>query len=257
MPSFSLKDLFRKASLGLVDGLLLALCAAVITYLSVPLVLKLSTVLGNAAEPNKNADIQAINVLVFLGVFLFAISAVFLGSFLVGVVIFAKLPAHLRLVARIGIFVIFLPVFAATAKRGPRGYFDYLIDPRVRENEAKLKAKNELERKLQASTVLTVEREPEGIRITNNTDQSIRVQVLFRHGVGQEIILCYAGESASFPPPASDQQMNCSPRETRLFLFSEARTNGSHRQCGFDDYAVRAWDEKSVPVYLSQKAHLF
>jgi hypothetical protein len=257
MPPFSLKDRFRKASLGLVDGLLLALCAAAITYLSLPLVVKLSTVLGNAAEPNKNADIQAIGVLVFLGVFLFAISAVFLGSFVAGVVMFAKLPARLRLAARIGIFVMFLPVFAASAKRGPRRYFDYLIDPRVRENEARLKSKNKLERALQASTALTVEREPEGIRVTNNTDQLIRLQVVFRHRVGQQIILCYAGESESFPPAASDQQMICPPRETKLFPFSEARTNGSQRNCGFDDYAVWGWDDKSVPVYLSQKAHLF
>jgi hypothetical protein len=52
--------------------------------------------------------------------------------------------------------------------------------------------------------------------------------------------------------------MNLAPRETRLFLFSEAHANtGSSHECGFDDYAVWGWDEKSVPLFLSQKAHLF
>jgi hypothetical protein len=33
--------------------------------------------------------------------------------------------------------------------------------------------------------------------------------------------------------------MNLPSKETRLFLFSKARTiTGSHRQCGFDAYAV-------------------
>jgi hypothetical protein len=52
--------------------------------------------------------------------------------------------------------------------------------------------------------------------------------------------------------------MNLPSREARLFLFGEAHTGtGSQRLCGFDDYAVWGWDEKGVPVFLSQKAHLY
>jgi hypothetical protein len=52
--------------------------------------------------------------------------------------------------------------------------------------------------------------------------------------------------------------MNLAPREARVFLLSEAHENtGSRRECGLDDYAFWGWDEKSVPLFLSQKAHLF
>jgi hypothetical protein len=252
------KTLFRRASLTLVDGLLLALCAAALTYLSLPLIVKVSTALGQAAEPNKGADIQIVSVVVFLGVFLFGILAVFCASLVVGCVIFALLPSRARLFTRIGLLVVFLPVFMQTASRGPQGYFDWLINPSVRQNEAKQKAKNELERKLHASGALTVEEKPDGVKITNNTDQLARVQVTFTRRVNNEIILCYPGESASFPPSPSDEEMNLPPRESRQFLFTTARTStGSSRECGFDGYAVWGWDGKSVPIYLSQKANLF
>jgi hypothetical protein len=254
----SFQNPFKKASLTLVDGMLLSLCAAALTYISLPLLVKLSTLLGDAAEPNRHADIQAIGVIAFLGVFLFGILVVFCASFILECLIFAKLSGRARLVARIGIVVIFLPVFIQLARRGPRGYFDYLIIPSVRENEAKQKAKSELERNLKASGALTVEREPDGLQLTNNTDQLLRVQVMFITRSGQNIYQCYPGQSASFPPAPSDEEMNLPARATRLFLLSEARTlTGSQRQCGFDDYAVWGWDEQGVPVYLSQKGHLF
>lgn len=125
-------------------------------------------------------------------------------------------------------------------------------------NEAKQKAKGELERKLKASEALSVEREPDGIKITNNTDRLARVQVAFIRRTKSSIHNCYPGQSATLPPSPSDEQMNLAPREARLFLFSETHENtGSNRVCGFDDYAVWGWDEKSVPLFLSEKAHLF
>jgi hypothetical protein len=252
------KNLFKRASLTLVDGLLLSLCGAALTYISVPLLVKLSTLLGDAAEPDKHADIQVVGVVVFLGVLLLGVLTVFCASFILGCLVFAMLSGRLRLVARIGIVVIFLPVFIQTARRGPRGYFDWLINPSIRENEAKQKAKSELEHNLKASGALAVEREPDGIRITNNSDQLTRVQVVFITRSDQNIYQCYPGQSASFPPAPSDEEMNLPARGTRLFLFSEARTNtGSQRECVFDDYAVWGWDEQGVPVFLSQKGHLF
>jgi hypothetical protein len=252
------KNLYKKASLTLVDGLLLSLCAAALTYTSVPLLVKLSTLLGDAAEPNKHTDIQVVGVVVFLGVLFLGVLTVFCASFILGCLVFAMVSGRARLVARIGIVVIFLPVFIQTARRGPRGYFDWLINPSIRENEAKQKAKSQLERNLKASGALTVEREPDGLQLTNNTDQLIRVQIMFITRSEHNIYQCYPGQSASFPPAPSDEEMNMPARATRLFLLSEARTNtGSHRECGFDDYAVWGWDEKGVPVYLSQKGHLF
>ena len=73
MPNY--KELFRKASVGLVDGLLLALCATALAYLSLPILVRQSMALGEAAEPNKGADIQIVGIVVFLGVFLFGILA--------------------------------------------------------------------------------------------------------------------------------------------------------------------------------------
>jgi hypothetical protein len=154
--------------------------------------------------------------------------------------------------------VVLLPVFIQTARRGPRGYLDWLINPSIRQNEAKQKTKRELERKLKASEALSVEREPDGIQITNNTDQLVRVQVTFIRRTKDAIYNCYPGQSATFPPSPSDEQMNLAPRETRVYLFGEARAHTSlNRECGFDDYAVWGWDEKSVPLFLSEKAHLF
>ena len=128
------------------DGLLLALCAV--------------------AEPNKGADIQIVGIVVFLGVFLFGILAVLFATFVAGCIIFALLPGRARLFTRIGILLVFLPVFIQTAKRGPRGYLEWLIHPSIRENEANQKAKKELTQKSKASGVLSVEREPDGVQIT-------------------------------------------------------------------------------------------
>jgi hypothetical protein len=250
------KDLFRKASLTLVDGLLLVLCAAALAYLSGPFLAKLGVALGNSVDTS--GDIRVVGVIVFLGILFLGVVAVFCATFVTGCVIFAILPNRARLFTRIGLMVVFLPVFIGTARRGPRGYLDWLIDPSIRQNEAKQKAKGELERKLKASEALRVEREPDGIQITNNTDQLARVQVTFIRRTKDSIHNCYPGQSATFPPSLSDEEMNLPPRETRLFLLSEAHANsGSNRECGFDDYAVWGWDEKSVPMFLSQKAHLF
>ena len=151
-----------------------------------------------------------------------------------------------------------LAVFHRDSEKRSLGYLDWLIDPSIRQNEAKQKAKSELERKLKASQALSVERERDGIKITNNTDQVARVQVAFIRRANHSVYNCYPGQSATFPPAPSDEGMNLPPREARLFLFSEAHANtGSSRECGFDDYAAWGWDEKSVPIFLSQKAHLF
>jgi hypothetical protein len=250
------KNLFRKASLTLVDGLLLALCAASLAYLSVPFLANLGTALGNAVD--NHGDIRVVGVAVFLGILFLGVVTVFCTAFVTECLIFALLPNRTRLFTRIGLMVVFLPVFIETARKGPRGYLDWLIDPSIRQNEAKQKAKGELERTLMVSGALSVEREPDGVKITNNTDQLVRVQVTFTRRSNEFIYVCYSGQSASFPPSPSDEEMNLPPRETRLFLFSAAHANtGSRRECGFDDYAVWGWDEKGVPMFLSQKAHLF
>jgi hypothetical protein len=250
------KNLFRKASLTLVDGLLLVLAAASLAYLSVPFLAKLGVALGNAIDTS--GDIRVVGVIVFLGILFLGVVAVFCATFVTGCLILAILPNRARLFTRIGLTLVFLPVFIATARRGPRGYLDWLINPSIRQNQAKQKAKGELERKLKASEALSVEREPEGIKITNHTDQLARVQVTFIRRANDSIYLCYPGQSATFPPPPSDEEMNLPPRESRLFLLSEAHANtGSSRECGFEDYAVWGWDEKSVPLFLSDKAHLF
>lgn len=254
------QNIFRRASIGLLDGLLLAIASAGLTYLSVPLLARLGTALGEAVEPNKGADIRVIEVVVFLGVIFLGLLALFCAPFVIGCVIFAVIPSRARIVGRIGLALLLLPVFLQTAKRGPTGYFYWLINPSIRENEAKQKAKNDLQRRLKAAGVLTVEREsdPPGIRITNNTDQWVRVQVAFLTRSSAEIYHCYPGESATFPPALSDEKMNLPPRETRTFLLSEASSHtDSRRECGFDDFAVWGWNQNSDPIFLSQKAYLF
>jgi hypothetical protein len=250
------KKLFRKASLTLVDGLLLVLCAAALGYLSVAPLARLGAAVGNKVDTG--GDIRVLGVIIFLGILFLGVVAVFCTTFATGCLLFAILPNRVRLIARIGLLVVFLPVFIQTARRGPRGYLDWLIDPSIRQNEAKQKAKRELERKLKASEALRVEQDADGIKITNNTDQLARVQVTFIRRADHSIYLCYPGQSATFPPALSDEEMNLAARETRVFLFSEAHANsGSNRECGFDDYGVWGWDEKGVPLFLSQNAHLF
>lgn len=250
------KKLFRKASLTLVDGLLLVLCAAALGYLSVAPLARLGAAVGNKVDTG--GDIRVLGVIIFLGILFLGVVAVFCTTFATGCLLFAILPNRVRLFTRIGLLVVFLPVFIQTARRGPHGYLDWLIDPSIRQNEAKQKAKSQLERKLKASEALRVEQETDGIKITNNTDQLARVQVAFIRRADHSIYLCYPGQSATFPPALSDEEMNLAARETRVFLLSEAHGNsGSNRECGFDDYGVWGWDEKGVPLFLSQKAHLF
>jgi len=242
--------------LTLVDGLLLVLCAAALAYLSVAPLAKFGAAVGNKVDTG--GDIRVLGVLVFLAILFVGVVAVFCTTFATGCLVFAILPDRTRLIARIGLLVVFLPVFMQTARRGPRGYFDWLIDPSIRQNEAKQKAKSELERKLKASEVLRVEQDADGVKITNNTDQLARVQVMFIRRADPSIYPCYPGQSRTFPPALSDEEMNLPPRETRLFLFREAHGNsGSNHECGFDEYAVWGWDEKGVPMFLSPKAHPF
>jgi hypothetical protein len=249
------KNLFRKASLTLVDGLLLVLCAAALACLSVPSLAKLGVAAGNAVDTS--GDIRVVGVVVFVGILFLGVVAVLFTTFVSGCLILVMLPNRARLFTRIGLMVVFLPVFIQTARRGPRGYLDWLVDPSMRQNEAKQKAKGELERKLKASGALSVEREPDGVKITNNTDELARVQVTFTRRTKDAIYNCYLGQPGTFPPAPSDEELNLAPRETRVFLFSEAHENsGSNRECGFDDYAVWGWDGKNVPLFLSQKAHL-
>jgi hypothetical protein len=171
------KHLFRKASLTPIDGLLLFLCAASVGYLSVPPLAKLGVGLGNKADTS--GDIRVLGVVVFLGILFLGVVAVFCAALVAGCLILAVLPNSTRLFARIGLLVVLLPVFIQTARRGPRGYLDWLTNPSIRQNEARQKTKQESERKLKASEALSVEREPDGIQITNNTDQLARVQVTF------------------------------------------------------------------------------
>jgi hypothetical protein len=218
----------------------------------------LSLAIGNAAEPNPHADIQAVGVLVFLGVMLFGVSAVLCAGFVTPYILLAKLTSRARLFARIGLIVVFLPVFLGIAQRGPRGYFDWLVIPSIREHEAKQEGKDALERRLKASGALSVKLETEGIKIINRSDQLVRVQVAFITKSSGTIQKCYPGQSATLPPAPSDEEMNLPPREARLYPFTEAHTGtGSRRECGFEDYAVWGWDEKGVPVFLSEKAHLY
>jgi hypothetical protein len=192
------KNLFRKASLTLVDGLLLVLCAASLAYLSVPFIAKSGAALGNAIDTH--GDIRVVGAVVFVGFLFPGVVAVFFATFVTGCLIFAMLQNRARPFTRIGLMVVFLPVFIETARRGPRGYLDWLIDPSIRQNEAKQKAKGELERKLKASEALSVERELDGVKITNNTDRLARVQLTFIRRSKDSIYLCYPGQSATFPP---------------------------------------------------------
>ena len=60
------KNLFRKASLTLVDGLLLVLCAASLAYLSLPFLVKSGAALGNAVDTG--GDTRVVGVVVFVGI---------------------------------------------------------------------------------------------------------------------------------------------------------------------------------------------
>lgn len=153
-----LKSLFRNASLTHVDVLLLAFSAARVAYLSVPLLIKLSTALGNAVEPNKHADIQAVGPSFSLEYFYSQFWRFFCASLIIGYFILARLPSRVRLFTRVGLMLVLLPVFIPMAKRGPRGYFDWLTNPSIRENEAKQKSKKKLQRKLKESGARRIER---------------------------------------------------------------------------------------------------
>ena len=73
------KNLFRKASLTLVDGLLLVLCAASLAYLSLPFLARSGAALGNAVDTG--GDIRVVGVFVFVGILFLGVVAVFLRNF--------------------------------------------------------------------------------------------------------------------------------------------------------------------------------
>jgi hypothetical protein len=253
----NLANLFKKASLTLVDGLLLLLCAASLTYFSLPLVHDLIVV----ATPHESGDIKIFSVLVlFIGVPL-AICVIFFGSFAVGCLVLALLPGRGRLFTRAGMFLLLSPAAVQLFQAGPREFLRVglyrLANPEHLEIEARNNQKMKLQRQLRASGVLSVEREADGVRVTNNTDQLVRVQVNFRDSSGKHYASCFAGRSTTFPPDPSDSEMNLSAKEVRLFPFSEAHTPdslGSGHNCGFDGYAVWGWNENGGPVFLSERA---
>jgi len=111
------KHLFRKASLTLIDGLLLFLCAASVTYLSVPSLAKFGVGLGNKVDTS--GDIRVLGVVVFLGILFLGVVAVFCAAVVAGCFILAVLPNSARLFARIGLLVVLLPVFIQTARERP------------------------------------------------------------------------------------------------------------------------------------------
>jgi hypothetical protein len=250
-------NLFKKASLTLVDGMLLFLCAASLTYLSLPLIHDLIA----AVAPHESGDIKILSVLVlFIGAPL-AICLFFFGFLAVGCLVLALLPGRGKLFARAGMILLLSPVAVALFQQGPRELLRVglyrLVSPEHLEIEARSKQKIEVQRRLRASGALSVEREADGIRVTNNTDQRVRVQVNFRDWSGKHYGSCFAGQSATFPPDPSDTEMNLPAREVRLFPLSEAHTPaslGSIHDCGFDGYAVWGWNEDGVPVFLSEKA---
>jgi hypothetical protein len=95
------KDLFRKASLTLVDGLLLVLCAASLAYFSVPFLAKLGVATGNAVD--MHGDIRFVGVVVFLGILFPGVVAVFGATFVIGCLILRMLRSRARLFSRIGL----------------------------------------------------------------------------------------------------------------------------------------------------------
>jgi hypothetical protein len=252
-----LKNLFEKASLTLVDGLLMVLCAASLTYFSLPLIHDLIV----AVTPHESGDIRIFSVLVFLIIAPLASCLVFVGSFVVGCLTLALLPSRSRPFAPLGMILLLSPVAVQLFRAGPREFvrvgFYRLAEPRHLEIEAGNNAKLALQRHLRASTALSVEREADGVRVTNNTDQLVRVQVNFRDLSGKHFGSCFPGQSTTFPPSASDPEMNLAAKEVRLFPFSEAHTPdsmGSVHNCGFDAFAVWGWNEDGIPVFLSEKA---
>jgi hypothetical protein len=90
----SFKNLVRKASLTLVDGLLLVLCAASLAYLSVPFLAKLGVALGNSVDTH--GDIRVVGVIVFLGILFLGVVTVFCTTFAAGCLIFTILPDRAR-----------------------------------------------------------------------------------------------------------------------------------------------------------------
>lgn len=251
------KSLFKKASLTLADGLLLVLGAASLTYFSLPFIHDLMA----AVTPHESGDIKIVGVLVLLVIAPLTTCFVFFSFFAAGCLILALLPGRSRLYAPAGMMLLLSPVAVNIVRIGPREVLRVglyrLAEPRHLEIEAANKAKMDLQRRLRASGALSVEREADGIRVTNNTDQLVRVQVNFRDWSGKHYGSCFPGQSATFPPAESDTEMNLPAKEVRLFPLSEAHTSdslGSVHNCGFDDYAVWGWNENGIPVFLSAKA---
>jgi hypothetical protein len=249
------KGLLGKYGLTILDVLLLALLSGALTYLSLPWLVKVSMAISKSLEPNPGADIQPIGVFSFFLAMIWGGTIIFFVYFVLAWYALGKLPDRGKLFARLGIVMLFMPILIQAAMRGPREYFYRLVNPASREARERLEAKRELERRLRASGVLSVQREIDGIRVSNNSDQPVRVQVEFISRSGQYIVECSPSQSGAFPPSPSDEEMNLSAREAHLYRFSDARPiAGTLLSCGFEDYWVWGWDEKGAPVYLSEKA---
>lgn len=237
-----LKDLVTKGSLTVIDGLLLVVASLALTYLSLPLIYKFVLLVVSFLPP-EGGDIKIIGILVFLGVGSFLVLMTLLGSIALGFLIFRFMPSRIRLLARLTLAVVLLPILMGSFRSGPRQYFYLLMHPEVRASQEKYKASEELQKRLKFSRVLAIAQEDHGIKIANTTDQIIRVQVAFLYRVNREVHYCYPREYARL----SDPEMTLAPQEIRVFLAGE---------CKFEDYAVWGRDLKGVPIFLSANAWL-
>lgn len=207
------------------------------THLSLPLIYRFVLLVVSFLPP-ESGDIKIIGILVFRGVGSFLVLMTLLGS-----LIFRCMPSRIRLLARLTLAVVLLPILMGIFRSGPRQYFHLLIHPEVRASQEKYKASEELQKRLKVSRVLAIAQEDHGIKIANTTDQIIRVQVAFLYRVNREVHYCYPRDHARL----SDPEMTLAPQEIRVFLAGE---------CKFEDYAVWGRDLKGVPIFLSANAWL-
>jgi len=133
---------------------------------------KLGTEMGNAVDTH--GDIRVVGVVVFVASCSWE-CGVFFTTFVTGCLIFAMLPNRARLVTRIGLMVVFCRLSLRTAKEVAGTSIAH------RSVRSAKRGKTEGEGGIgsaswKASEALSVEREPDGIKISNNTDQLARVQ---------------------------------------------------------------------------------
>jgi len=239
MPDF--KNLLRKGSLSLLDGLLLTVASAALTYLSLPFIHKFLLLLVSMLH--ESGDIRPLGFFVYGGVGLLLVCLTFLGAWAVGFLVFGFVSERLRVVCRVTLCILLVPIFAGILRLGPDQYFHLLVHPEIRASHEKYKAAQRLQQELKASRALTIERETNGIAVTNATDQVIRLQVAFIAKADRASHYCYPSEYQD----SNSSALSLAPHEYRLFSAGE---------CQFDDYAVWARDEKGTFIYLSANAFL-